>query len=293
MRKIKKLNLSVLNIVLHPHTHNKYIELLKEAFSCAKSIKIRGQYYGLPISIKEINEEEGYILGKFYRYTEIDKSKPWLDVNNASLILDDDGKAIPQVDDSKKPNSTEIFFVFLIRNHRLVYESNLISPNSIKDFFTNLFSQIKFTSIKNNEITINIEQSHESIEEILKMYTINDLIIKIHKPNPDDISSMEDRIQTLLNNVQADEYKEEYTTKNKTIVPDKDIKQKMLVAKSNGSVYAKGISIDGKIIKESTDEHPLIETKEYNTDNFTYIDALKNLSIIVVDNIMEKLRNVN
>lgn len=288
MKKNKQLKLSVLNIVLHPHTQKKYIELLKKSFSCKKSIQIRGQYYGLPMPIIEINNDEKYIIGKFYRYTEIDKNKPWLDIDKASLIVDDDGNAIPQIDDSKKPNSTEIFFIFSIKHHRLVYESNLISPRSIKKFFDNLFSQVKFDTIKNSDITINIEQSHESIEEILKMYSINELSIKIHKPNPDDIASMEDTIQTLLNNAQA----EEYSTKNRTITPTQEIKQKMIVAKSNGSVFAKGKTIDGKSISESTDEHPLIETKEYNTDDFTYLGALKNLSLVVIDNIMDKLKNV-
>jgi hypothetical protein len=90
MNKMKNLTLSAINIVQHPHGKQRYINLFKELNKNKNGIKISGQYYG-QLNRIEINTEEGYILGKIYRYTEINKNAPWLNIKENSQILDEDG----------------------------------------------------------------------------------------------------------------------------------------------------------------------------------------------------------
>jgi hypothetical protein len=290
----KSLKLSALNIVLDPHTPEKYLELFDKSFSSNKSIKIWGQYYGFPSRIERVVDEDGDVIlqGKFYRYTEIDTSKPWLDVSESRLLVDDHGNAIAQIDEYKKPNSVEIFFIFIAKHHRLVFDASKISHNSMKTFMENLFRQSVFDTIRPEDIAITIEQSDESIDEIINMYHISKLEININKPNPDDFGdvSLEQSVKSRLVNMNSDSLKEEYKSKNESITPDERTMQLMKVSQSNGHVYAKGKNINGKSIEESTREHPLIVTKTYNPNSSTYIDAMKSFAINLVDNIISKYK---
>jgi hypothetical protein len=72
----KILKLSALNIVLHPHSKDGYKSLIIDAFNVKRSIKMKSGYFGLPVPIEQVNIEDDYIVGKFYRYMEIDINKP-------------------------------------------------------------------------------------------------------------------------------------------------------------------------------------------------------------------------
>ncbi|PLY08374.1 MAG: hypothetical protein C0625_01950 [Arcobacter sp.] len=293
MGREKILKLGAINIVQHPHTEEKqeYIELFEEIAKNPIPTKIRGQYYGL-IDKVEVNRKEGFIFGKFYRYTNINKNSPWLNIKEKSPIVDDDGKAVQQVEDHIKPNLKEIYFYFIIKNHRLVFDSKIISPNSIKEFLRNVISNTDFKNIKRESVNITVEQSAESLDEILNMYFISQIDLIIDRPNPDDISpNLETGVKRRLENMEADSYQQVIKSDHSSIKPDKELKDYMGVARSNGSVNVKGKDETGKSISESTESHSLEVKTSYNDGEETYLGAFKSRAFIVVSDIMEKLRN--
>ena len=85
MARMKKLAISVMNIKIHPHSPQLYIDL----FECLKSNnnkmigKIRGNDYaiiGWMHSFDSTNPTLG-LYGEFYKYLNIDPSQPWLDIS--------------------------------------------------------------------------------------------------------------------------------------------------------------------------------------------------------------------
>lgn len=282
----KKIKIGILNITLQPHSNGKYIKLFKDVFSSKTPIKIRGHYYGI-VSILELNEEKKYFIGRFYRYTHIDKNEPWIDVSTTKQIVDKDGNPIPQIDESIQPNSKAIDFVFSVEDHRLIFDVKDIAHNSIKQFFENLFT----TKKQKNSVTITVEQSSESLDEILSIYKLDKLEFFINKPNPDDISKLDGDIKQRLSKLNASQMRESYITDEySSLKPDDELRQLLLLAISNGGVTTKGKDEEGKTILNSSENHPLEIVKGYNLKESTYLDALKTFGIEVISDIKSRLR---
>jgi sporulation protein YlmC with PRC-barrel domain len=294
MNKIKNLTLSAINVVQHPHSKERYIDLFKELNKNKNGIKILGQYYG-QLSNIDINIDEGYIQGEIYRYTEINKNAPWLNIIEHSQILDEEGKPKSLVEEHFKPNSKKIYFYFIIKHHRLVFDKKEISPKSIKNFFENLIANTNISKeldINKQSIKITVEQSAESLEKILKLHHINKIDLVIHRPNPDDLSDdLENGMKLRLENMNADTYMETIKSEHASIEPDDILKQYMNVARSNGKVEVRGRNEAGKSITESTESHPLEVKTSYNQNIETYITAFKNHAFVLVSGIMDKIRS--
>lgn len=291
MARKKKLKLGVINIVLQPHSKERYIELIENAFKGKVGIKIFGQHYAMPVKIQEhdIKIEEGYILGKIHRYTEIDKDQPWLDIIDNKHITDENGKPIPQVDEDVKPNSKTVFFMFLIDSHRLVFDTDGITHNLMLNFFKSLFNKAPLGRIRKEEVTVNLETSLETIEEMLAVYKINTVDILINKPNPDDLSSREGRVKEKLRKMHASEMSVVVKSKDDELIPDEDTRILMNVAKSNGKVVLTGKDEEGKKVVESTESHPLTIIKEY-TDDIGYFGAMRHYSFEIVGRILNGMK---
>jgi hypothetical protein len=283
------MELSALNIVLKQHSDENYIYLIEQAFKYNSPIKIFGQYHAIP-SYLEINKEKGYIFGKFYRFTDINQKQAWIDTKKVTEIRDDEGNPIPQVSETLKPNSKEIYFVFITKHHRLVFDKKYIAPSSMKSFFTNLFNEASIKHISKQEITITIEQSAESLDEILKIKHISEIEFEINRPNPDDISGLEDDVKKRLTNMNADKLSQQIKSKEANIKPDDDFVKMMKVAISNGLVQAKGLNNAGKRVFESTLSHPLKVLKTYDIAQMSYFDALKKHAEMIVEDIIERMK---
>ena len=282
------MDLAVINIVIKNHSEEKYIKFLETAFNYKYPVHIFGHYNGLPASI-EVKLDEGCIVGKFFRFTDINEHQAWLDTNKGSEIRDEHGNPIPQIENNLKPNSKAIYFVFIIKNHRLVFDTGNIAISSMYNFLKNLFQDVKVDGILKEDINLTIEQSQETIAQIKKIYSINQIDIDINRPNPDDIRSLEGIFKARLENMHADSMHEEFRSKDGGIKPDKELEQLMRIATSNGKVVARGYDSTGKRIQESTESHPLKERKLYNTDDTTYLSALKVFAFDIVGKIMESM----
>lgn len=273
MKKSKKLTFGVLNIKIHPHTPNMYVELMNEVFEHKQEVQIRGSDWGIPSSIEMMDDQDALegLYGKFYRFLQIDENQPWLDLIKGATIKDDDGNPIPQVDSHKKPNTKDVWFAFFPKKHRLIFDAKMISPNMAKAFFDQQFRQDYITN-KYGSVDVIIESSFEAIDKILAIPMITNLQIIISKPNPDDFDGHESRFKARLDTIGASKVTEEYKArKGETLRPDDEIRTHMNIARSNGSVRAEGYDLADQKIVESTDPHPLIVVDTYDPNNMTFI----------------------
>lgn len=288
MARLKTLEIGVLNIKIHPHTPEKYVELMEDLFKLASSVAIRGSDYGTTNYVREIitgKPLEG-LYGEFYRYLEINEDEPWLDLKERKTILDKNGEPVPQVDGNKKPNAKEVEFVFYPVGHRLFYNSKNFYPTSAQKLLLNLFSN-EVIKRKYGNIDVEIESSKEVIERILKIPSLTKLDISFTRPNDDDIGDLETKIFRRIENQNIRKFHQTISSpKEDGIEPDDETVALMHLATSNGQVDAVGYSGEEKII-ESTKPHPLLVREKFDPDKITSLRFLMNIS----SDILRKLRS--
>lgn len=286
MPRLKAIDVGVINIKIHPHTAERYVDLIQEVFKIGDKVPIRGSDWGMPNRIshaKSIAE----LSGTFYKFLQINKNDPWLDTRERKPIKTEDGKPIPQVDDYKKPNVKEIEFVFFPEHHFLFYNIKSLSPNSAKKLLEGLFQHHNIIQ-KYGKVDVEVVSSTEVIEKILKIPFLTKLEIMVTRPNGDDISDQEKKILKRMEKQGVRTLKEITTSeKNEGIKPDDDTKALMKVALSDGSVNA--IGYEGAIrVTESTDPHPLTERIRYNPDKQTVFQAIMAASSQMLEKIKRR-----
>lgn len=273
MARKKKIFLSALNITIHPHNSEKYVNLFKDLFKLNEKVKIRGDEVARIGSCWEITKglpEEG-LYGDIYKYLEIEPNDDWYNVQKAEAATEDELKEI-KIPQYLKPHFHKFAFVFFPKKHRLIFvtkneQGKSFSINSLKRFFEVLVENDSILN-KYEEVNLSIEQSREQLESILKTYKINSLTITITRPNPDDNEELDEEVlRRLLDEQNVN--KAEFTYKavrGLTIVPNEKTSKYARIANSNGNVLAAGEDIEGNPVKISTEDHPLRSSFKYDSD---------------------------
>lgn len=287
MTRDKTYHIQALNISLHDHSRDKYIDMFDKIFKEKKEIKIRGSMCMMPDKIIEkSNSENDYMVARLRKYTKIDKNKPWLDTKRNEPILDEEGNPKNIVPENNEPNLQNIIIVFNIKDHRLFFIEEEISAISIEKFFTETFKALKLY----DALSITIEQSPDSIDKIIDLKYKTKLEISINIPNPDDIGGIDKQVEERLRKIGANKYNESYTSKNGTLNPDNEIIGIMKLATSNGNIKAVGRNELGKkIVLETRNEKPMSTIMKYNkkTEETSLIDIL----VVTCKNFMVEIKN--
>jgi hypothetical protein len=284
---MRKLVVSALNIKIHPHTPELYIDLFNSLFTSVKSVKIRGADYGTPGWISEVvpGRPLDGLQGEFYKFLSIDPRDPWFDERSREVIeIDDDEDELP-VPEHLKPNLHKVRFVFYPKKHRLFFDSQKFSPNNARKLLVALCSFTEITD-KYGHVDVEVESSREAIERILEIPAKTKLEIRISLPNPDDTSDDEQRVLDRLLSQNARTIEESYTgVKEEGLIPNEDTKTLMRVAQSNGYVKATGYDGD-KRIERSTLDHPLVEPEFYNPETTSRMQTLITFSQQLMANVL-------
>lgn len=279
MGRLKKMEVGILNIKLHPHTLAKYVELMRELFEIGDLVQIRGDGWGTPNFIIDVidGKPEDGLLGSFYRFTHIDPTKAWLDVKSRKALVDSKGEPIPQVSSDKQPNIREVEFTFYPNGHLLFFNAKAITPGSAQKLLAELFNN---DIIKNKYSSVQVEiiSTEEVVARILKIPTITRLDISISRPNGDNLTARKKAILKSMEDQGIRRRDESITSeKSEGIVPNQGTIDLMELATTNGSVSATGYSGSTRMV-ESTAPHPQIETTEYDEERDTFLRALAKFS---------------
>lgn len=262
------LRFAAINITTHPHSPEKYFHLFEDLFKLMKPVKVRGSDYlvlGQYSPVVEGSPLEG-IWGQFYRYVNIDKSLPALDLSQLKPIVSVDGTATLPIPDHIKPNLRTIDFVFFPRGHRLFYDVNFLSPYSAQKALISLMNCLDLHEVY-GDVNVVVEQKTNIIDEILGLDSLTKLSLSFTMPNADDLSHLKDKIaQRFGVKVNATRVKEELTGKRGDgLTPEEDPETSamMELALSNGEIVAGGFA-DGKKVEYRSKKYPEVFAETYD-----------------------------
>lgn len=272
MAQNRKLSVAGINIVIHPHSADQYLALLQDAFRLGKHFRSRGDQHLILGHVKKDTENQ-IINGEIARFTNIDMSLPWFDLEKRDAADDDDIEHRIKIPNELKPNYEPFFFTFFAKKHWFVFESYSeskgISPGAVEAFLAKLFSQPSIIQ-KYGEVSVVALTDHDKLNEILSLPTMNNIKMTIRRPNPDDWHLYEAHVLKDLEDQNINEVVYEHRAiKGRSIKLDDKRKRLAKVAADNGKVEVKGKEEHGNSISVSTSNYPRIVTEKYDPDEIT------------------------
>ncbi|WP_219063868.1 DUF4747 family protein [Pseudomonas sp. UMAB-08] len=263
----KKISVSCLNLVLHPHTPKKYVDFLSTLNDMKIAIKVRGDDALCIGSFLKDEDGDAYV-GEIHKYLNLDASADWYNVKRNSIATkaDVDGVVIP---DDLRPHFKKYQFVFFPEGHRFFYVSksstDTLSPALLKKFFEGASMSEALASFGNFAVTV--EPQVGSSEKLFLMPRISRIDMEINRPNPDDHAGLDAQVQERLRRINAKKEILAYVAADSVgLQPDAELKGLALVAASNGKVVVKGRNDSNEIVTQSTENLPLTEPASYNPD---------------------------
>lgn len=277
-RSARKTNFYVacLNIVLHPHSRDKYISLLRAINELKLDAKVRGDDALMIGSFYEIVESRGEAFsGSIYKFLKLDAAEDWFNTLKNDAASREDIKDI-NIPDHLKPHFKKFQYVFFPKNHRLYFickkGSDTLSPNMLKLFFDRIASASELAQF--GELSVTVQPEEGITEQFFSIERVSLIELEIHKPNPDDHEDLEEEIMERLKSLNAGKEKRTYVEATNTgLQPDNMLKALAAVAAENGGVYVKGRH-DGKVVELNSRERPLKSAHSYNGDLQTELYAL-------------------
>ncbi|MCB4809701.1 DUF4747 family protein [Methylovorus menthalis] len=271
------LSISGINIVTHPHSPERYVDLFKSLYSLKLSRSIRTTQRIMLGELSRIDDSdltEG-IFGRIYKFDQIDPNMPWFNVETNEVATDEELAAI-SIPESLKPNFTTFDFVFYPKTHKFFFTSSHkgkhLSAGVVKRLFEYL---IEHPAIRENfgKVEITIIPDQTQLENIFNIYNLRKLEIDVVLPNPDDNEEDEREIFSRLERQNARRIKQVIVAEpRESIEPDEETKKLARVAASNGKVIGTGYTQTGEKIEESTTKTPWSNQITYDPD--TEIPAL-------------------
>ena len=228
------ITISVLNVKIHPHTTELYVNLLK--LSCDKHLlgKVRGNDFVLLGWCKSITLEkpELGLYGELYKFLNIDPRQPWLNMINVTPFDIDENTPMP-VPENLKPNLRKIPFCFFPKKHRFAYDIAHLTPNGAQKVLNSIFNR-PLINEKFGYVDVEIETSQEGVEEVLSVPNKHKIIIDLTLPNPDEVGGAEkDVMDRLIEARVRKEHVEQSSDNPQGIDPDIYTKARISLSKSN------------------------------------------------------------
>ncbi|GAC04045.1 DUF4747 family protein [Paraglaciecola chathamensis] len=260
-----KLQLGVINITVHPHTQDDYIELLQSA-SKIGAVKVRGTTY-CELRHVEVDEAEGLVYCEVYKYTDIDKDAPWYNTNTLKLATEDEVKML-NIPDDYKPNAGKFSLYLYPKKHVIFYQSYYrnteFSSKMAVNFFDNLFGVASITK-KFGVVNVTHVPEKQKVSEFIDYSHKEQLSIILTRPNPDSLADVEKKLLERMNSRNVAEYKEDYKAiESKEISLDDDLKNTIRIASKNGYATTKVRLPNGAKKILSTRDYPYSYTEYFD-----------------------------
>ena len=284
----KKAVVGAINVVIHPHSKDKYIELFKEAEKLLP-VNLRGDSFAQLAHVKAENSSiagmNGLVTAEVYRYTEIDQSQRWFDKKNRKFLDDADVEDI-NLPEYASPNSAKFSIIFDPVKHVLFYEGfydgKNFSPKTAELFFDKLFSNEKIVN-KFGKVKVDHAPTKDKVEELIEHKNKKKLIYQISRPNPDDLDSLERKYLEAMEAKGVSEIRQEYKSQSDNdIQMDEEMKTTARIASRNGSFVVRFVDSYGQIKQCSTEQYPFQQKKSYDMNELTPYDKFKQMVLSLV-----------
>lgn len=275
MAKQRTIQISGLNIAMHsPHSPKKYVGLFNEALKMKRPLR-KGDVHMLMLgSVYPDNPEkpEDGLHGEIYRFVKLNPNEPWFNELTHDVATEDELRAV-NIPQNLLPHLKRFPFVFNPKSHHMYFvrrdRTDSIGPAAMKDLMDHLISPLVLEG-SFPETNITIIPEIDSIERIFSLKTIDQLIIEITRPNPDDGDSDQQR---WMDRLESQKVKKVVMTlqsnKGESIQPDATTKAMAEVAAMDGKVIAIGYNTDGDKVIESTAEQNMVKYVTVDSDTET------------------------
>ncbi|WP_372640233.1 DUF4747 family protein [Ancylomarina sp.] len=227
-----------------------YTELFKELFE--KKIvgtPKRGNSMILRTQFNTKIDNNTILYGKLARFTNLD-SDEWINIGNLE-------KSTYELPKGMFPNLKETDYIFIPEAHRFCvrYKAGTVAMSQVTEYLINALTQCRKGT---EEIEVYIEQSAETIEQILNSESIKKLDIQISYTNNDIGPEASEFVDEILKDMNASKIKMSISPDhNQELSRDNTfLRGSLELAKSNGLVTASVINANGEAQKIITKEHP-------------------------------------
>lgn len=282
MSREKTIEISGINIVTHPHSPDKYLEIIRQINQ--KPLPVRGHDHLMISGLRPYSGDDWStgIEGEIVKFSNIDEHAQWVDITSGRLAEDGD---VPNLPSHLRPNGALFPFVFHPAKHHLFYisksrnsstqKTDTLSPNLVEKLFAGLFASEDISS-KFTSINITVIPDQHALSSIFKLPKLTKLFLMISPPNPDDLASVEQAILARLENMNAKKMEQTYYSETgESLVPDEKLKVLAKVASHNGCVQGVGKNPDGKTVSLSTTQQPLREPIKVENNTVAEREALR------------------
>lgn len=279
-RKIK-ISAGQLNIRLHPHSAELYIEYLRAIFREKSVAQVYGDRYGMISLLDSSQRDAGYISGVITTFVKIETDGTWFNSDSLREATEDQVAKVV-LPDNLNPNAATFYFDFDIRRHRLYFQEysggKRLTPNSALRLWSG-FSRNAKVMQEFGEAKISVVQSRSGLENVFNIPQIKRIEITILRPNPDIFAmGFEADIEGHLAGTQSRSMKIIYDAEvGGSIQPDDDIQMVSNAALTNGRVDVDGRDENG-VIHRSTENYPLVKQGKFDPEEVSERNAFYSLA---------------
>jgi hypothetical protein len=275
MGRRPSITLGALNIKTHPHSPAIYVDLFRTALQSRAVGKIRGSDFAVMGWCQENASDQAspVLYGELYKFLNIDPEQPWLNIADGQPIEVSEDHPMP-VPVHLKPNLRRICFAFFPQNHRFVFDTKSLTPNSAKKALDGILSQASITE-HFGAVDVEVETSREGMEHILRIARKTKITVDLTVPNPDDLGGLEEEVMArLIGSRVRKEHLVQSSTHPEGIDPDPYTRAMISLSRSNGKTTVIGLNEEEVRVEESTESHPLTKRFHYDPEQETQLQAV-------------------
>lgn len=280
MARMIKVESGVLNVRIHPHSADRYIELLKLAYRQKNIVKLRGDRFAMISLLDSRSSAQGYVAGLLATFVNVEFDGSWFDTETLSEAKSDDLREI-NIPEHLRPNSATFRFYFDLASHRLYFQTytqgKTLTPASAFRVFRAIFDDLKIRG-EFGDVKVSIVQNKAGIDRLFSLKVIKEIDILLEKPNADIFADdFEEKIEKHLEESRSREVRIIYRAeRGSSIEPTKEIRAVSEAALDNGRVIVRGRDDKGATVRASED-HPRILHDKYDPDETSEEAAFRSL----------------
>lgn len=278
-RKIK-MSANILNIALHPHSKDIYLDFMRALFKQKGTAQVFGDRMGVISSLSEARIAAGILEGAITTFLKVDVDGDWFDVVELKEAADADIAKV-NIPVNIAPNSVTYFFEFDANTHKLHYQSytdgHTLTPQSARRLFQGLASDLAITK-QFGLAKVSVVQEREGLDKLFALKRIDEIQITIARPNPDIFADdFEAKIEAHMEQTNARSITVQYNAESgKSVVPTAEIREVSETALENGQVDVRGRDAVGAV-RLSTKDFPKTLQSKYDPDATAEQSAFRTL----------------
>ncbi|NUZ10166.1 DUF4747 family protein [Pseudoalteromonas sp. McH1-7] len=286
---IKKVEVGAINITMHPHNPEKYVELFKAAKALDRPIHVKGTTYA---SLSELHkmkkvpagEKIAPLYGDIIKYTDIPPGSDWFDSRTGQFADEEEREKAEKIN-YLKPLGVRFSFIFFPQDHILVYskyqDQKSLGSTSATDFFKGLLNQQELLDTF-NEVNVTHLPQHEAVEAAINLKFKRAIELTITRPN--SIEDAERKLLARYNKLNVNSVKEEYKAINgQQIEMDDELEELSRIAARNGTLTVKGRDEGQRRTVITTTDRPFSMSDSFNDNIIDHYNSFKELAYQAID----------